>query len=148
MKALTIRQPWASLILSFDENGRPNKMIETRSWKTSYRGRLAIHSAKFIPDKFFIDMAMSKMQHFILAGLDGDFSLIELPYGAVIGSVCLVDCLPMSELIGSAYDTERERAFGDWSIGKYGWILGSPVVFEKPIPATGKQGLWEWTQQI
>lgn len=38
MKALTIRQPWASLI------AHGVKTIETRSWSTEYRGPLAIHA--------------------------------------------------------------------------------------------------------
>ena len=39
MKALTLRQPWASLIA----DGR--KTIETRTWRTRYRGPLAIHAS-------------------------------------------------------------------------------------------------------
>ena len=37
MKALSIREPWASMIT----DGR--KTIETRNWKTNHRGLLAIH---------------------------------------------------------------------------------------------------------
>ena len=40
MKAITIWQPWASLLVS----GR--KRYETRSWATSYRGPIAIHAAR------------------------------------------------------------------------------------------------------
>lgn len=40
MKVLTIKQPWASLIALGE------KHIETRSWKTKYRGTLLIHSRK------------------------------------------------------------------------------------------------------
>lgn len=40
MKAITVWQPWASLLVS----GR--KRYETRSWATSYRGPIAIHAAK------------------------------------------------------------------------------------------------------
>ena len=46
--------------------------------------------------------------------------------------------------IGYALDTPRERAFGNWSPGRYGWILSNPILFEKPIPARGKQGIWDW----
>ena len=38
MKALTIQQPWASVITM------GVKTIETRSWSTKYRGPLAIHA--------------------------------------------------------------------------------------------------------
>lgn len=40
MKALSLWQPWATLIA----NGA--KQIETRSWSTSYRGPILIHAAK------------------------------------------------------------------------------------------------------
>src|SRR5437588_10588621 len=44
MKAITLMQPWASLVASGD------KRIETRRWNTNYRGPLAIHASKAIPD--------------------------------------------------------------------------------------------------
>lgn len=144
MKAITIRQPWASLIVSLDQNGRPLKSVETRSWKTGYRGPLAIHAGKFRPDMFFMGMNGKKMDIFAEAGLHGDNDILNLPYGAVIGKVTLVDCLPLEELAVYALDTTRERAFGNWSPGRYGWILSNPILFEKPIPARGKQGIWDW----
>lgn len=100
MKAITIRQPWASLIVSLDQNGRPLKSVETRSWKTGYRGPLAIHAGKFRPDMFFMGMNGKKMDIFAEAGLHGDNDILNLPYGAVIGKVTLVDCLPLEELAG------------------------------------------------
>ena len=39
MKVLTVKQPWASLIINGDKD------IENRSWRTMYRGPLYIHSA-------------------------------------------------------------------------------------------------------
>jgi hypothetical protein len=44
MKAITLHQPWATLVAI------EQKKIETRSWPTSYRGPLAIHAAKTMPD--------------------------------------------------------------------------------------------------
>ncbi len=44
MKAITLHQPWASLV------AQGIKTIETKSWSTHYRGRLAIHASKRIPD--------------------------------------------------------------------------------------------------
>ena len=40
MKALTIIQPWATLIAS------GHKVNETRSWKTNYRGEILIHEER------------------------------------------------------------------------------------------------------
>lgn len=118
--------------------------METRSWKTGYRGPLAIHAGKFRPDMFFMGMDGKKMDIFAEAGLHGDNDILNLPYGAVVGKVTLVNCLPLEELEGYALDTPRERAFGNWSPGRYGWILSNPLLFEKPIPARGKQGIWDW----
>jgi hypothetical protein len=44
MKALSLIQPWASLIVLGE------KRIETRSWPTRHRGHLAIHANKNLPD--------------------------------------------------------------------------------------------------
>ena len=98
--------------------------METRSWKTGYRGTLAIHASKFLPNMFFMGMDGKKMDIFAEAGLHGDNDILNLPYGAL--------------------DTPRERVFGNWSPGRYGWILSNPILFEKPIPARGKQGIWDW----
>jgi len=57
------------------------------------------------------------------------------------------DGVPIERLYGSRYDTPKERAFGDWSPGRWGWILRNPVLFEKPVPARGAQGFWNWEGQ-
>lgn len=49
MKALTIKQPWASLIMEC------GKDVENRSWSTSFRGRVAIHSSKKPDPREWID---------------------------------------------------------------------------------------------
>lgn len=146
MKALTIWQPYASLAVSFDQYGTPFKRVETRSWKTGYRGPLAVHSAKRKPDMFFVGMGERTSDIFAYAGLYGDQALMNLPYGCVVGKAELLDCVPIEQLYGTEYDTAQERAFGDWNNGRYGWILGNPVHYVTPIPAVGKQGLWEWVE--
>lgn len=40
--------------------------------------------------------------------------------------------------------TERERVLGDYSPGRFAWVLQNPIMFEKSIPARGKQGWWNW----
>lgn len=37
----------------------------------------------------------------------------------------------------------KELAFGDYSPGRYGWLLSNPVMFDRPIPAKGSQGFWK-----
>ena len=75
--ALTIRQPFASLIIS------AIKRVENRGWSTSYRGPLLIHAGKGI-DKD----AMATHGHL----LDGEY-----PAGAIIGLVDLIDCVQDSD---------------------------------------------------
>lgn len=144
MKALTIRQPWASLTLLLDKSGRAFKQVETRSRRTNYRGRIAIHAGAFLEPMFFMGMPEEMWAHFRDAGLGTDFAIGKLPYGAVIGEVTIADCLPIEELKKGHYCTEREMAFGDWRDGRYGWILEEPVLYDNPIPARGQLGLWNW----
>ena len=147
MKALTVMEPWATLVFRLDAYGVPFKQVETRSWKTNYRGKLAIHAGKRKLHKsvdFFLGMSEEDMTHFMEAGIDGDKALDQLVYGAIIGEVEVSDCVPMEELRNGPYARPGEMAFGDWSDGRYGWLLSNPVLYEKPIPAAGKLGLWEW----
>ncbi len=146
MKALTIRQPWASLTLKLDESGKAFKCVETRGYRTNYRGRLAIHAGKKEDPEFFLGMLEEEWQHFQAAGLGNVYELAKLPYGAIIGEVTVADCVPIEELWDSPYGTAREKAFGDWRKGwkRYGWILTDPVLYDTPIPARGMQGIWEW----
>ena len=76
MKALSLKQPWAVLIL------QGKKKIEIRKWNTKFRGEFLIHSSK-IPDK----KAMKK------------FSFEELPCGFIIGKAELVEVCSTSLLI-------------------------------------------------
>lgn len=60
MKALTFMEPWAALIFTADRYGVPFKQVETRSRKTNYRGKLAIHAGKWKLHKsvnFFMGMS-------------------------------------------------------------------------------------------
>lgn len=40
----------------------------------------------------------------------------------------------------------RERLLGDYSPGRFAWVLQNPVMFKTPIPAHGKQGWWNWEE--
>lgn len=60
MKALTIMEPWATLIFTADRYGVPFKQVETRSWKTNYRGKLTIHAGKRKLHKSVVFMGMSE----------------------------------------------------------------------------------------
>jgi hypothetical protein len=124
MKAISLWQPWASLM------AMGLKKIETRAWATRYRGPLYIHAAKKIIGWPSID---------IQAVFDDiAFQQRDLPRGCLICKVDLIDCRRI-------YITTRpfypERAFGDYTPGRYMWITQNLETFD-PIPYRGSQGLF------
>lgn len=151
MKALTILEPWASLIAC------GAKKIETRSWRTNYRGKIAIHAAAKHTKLQFKEPyhdALSKYYN-----LHVPYSADEMPYGCVIAIADLVDCLqvvdsyvglvPGGVISKKAYLSDRrvifgnELIFGNYPVGGYAWILENIQRIE-PVPAKGQQGLWNW----
>lgn len=167
MKALTLWQPWASLVAI------GVKTIETRSWATKYRGPLAIHAAKHSPlaARKFADDDLHVRDALVRNGYK---SWHDLPQGCVIATCSLVDAIRTDALrwhdgheivalldqwwaFGSRVDEmhtrsdsdlyvvhERQRRFVDFSPGRYAWLLGDVLALPEPIQAKGRQGLWEW----
>ena len=125
MKALTLTQPWASLMaLGY-------KQVETRSWKTQYRGPLAIHAAKGYP-------ASARRFAEWFGGL------ARTPRGAVVCTLDLVDCQPTEEVALRISDLELH--LGDYAPGRWAWLFDSASLrlLPDPIPARGALSLWEW----
>ncbi len=122
MKTLSLRQPWASLIFA-------GKNVENRSWSTNYRGRIAIHaSLAAAPPEH-----REKAKHLADMGYASRLDLADLPRGAVLGTVELVG-------VESGYESP-------WATeAPFQWLLANPELFEQPVPATGRLGLWEWRQ--
>lgn len=127
MIALSIRQPWASLIL------KAGKDIENRCWPTKFRGRMLIHAAK----------GMTRVEHedaiaFAVGAIKADprnagstkrttlrdlgFAFEDLQRGGIIGSVELVDCATSSD--------------SPWFVGEFGFVLCNP----QPLPFTPWKG--------
>jgi len=137
MKAITIKQPWASLIALGE------KKFETRSWQTKHRGQIAIHAGKSVDKKACETFAEVFKEH-------GIKTVDELPVGAVIGTVNLIDCHKViNEFPIEAWTTGpnirgREFYFGDYTEGRYAWELSNLQVLAEPVPAKGKLSLWEW----
>jgi hypothetical protein len=151
MKALTLRQPWATLVAI------GAKTIETRPWATSYRGPLAIHAAKGFPKeardllwKDFDFYAAFRPDHAAALKLAG-VRLVpnaaacavsgQLPLGSVVATCRLVSIIVTSRITALS---DQERAFGDYSPGRYAWILEDVKPLAVPIPAKGALSLWEW----
>lgn len=144
MPCLSLTQPWASLVAT------SNKMIETRSWRTSYRGPLAIHAAKrFPPEARTLAMEYDFWEPLSLAGYtleqihQGDRLTHDLPLGAVVATCHLVDCVPTREIVPSLSDQEEQ--FGDYTSGRWAWVLAAVRRLPEPISAVGHLGFWEWT---
>jgi hypothetical protein len=146
MKALTLTQPWATLVAI------GAKRIETRSWKTSYRGPLAIHAAKGFLQRDVRGFWEDEPFHSALRP-GGIWTYPNLMAGSVLAICELVKCLPTvyqpprGPAVFELYpelDTARERAFGDYSPGRYAWILEDVKQLPEPIPAKGALQLWEF----
>jgi hypothetical protein len=144
MKALTLRQPYASLVAI------GAKRIETRSWRTRYRGPLAIHAAAAFPSQARELCGHEPFRSALLAG--GYEQAGSLPVGLVIARCRLLACLPTSAEAGLEHDEtppagSAEWAFGDYSPGRFMWLLTDVESIEPPRPARGALGLWEWSVQ-
>lgn len=135
MKAISLWQPWASLV------AHSVKHFETRSWYTSYRGSLAIHAAKRPADFYELNPVIVK------ALLDSGYQrLRELPYGCIVCIAELVDCEPTAQVVNRVYFKSieaTERHFGDYSPERFAWQLDN-IVQINDIPAKGSQGFWNW----
>lgn len=119
MIALSIRQPWAWLIL----NGA--KDIENRDWKTNFRGRVLLHVGKVMTRSEYED----GLNHLLFYG----GPQIDLPpmdqlvRGGVVGAVDIVDCVEHSE--------------SPWFFGPFGFVLRNPTPMPF-MPWKGKLGFF------
>lgn len=130
MKALTLIQPWATLI-ALEE-----KKIETRSWDTKYRGALAIHAGKKIDKKVF------ELPYYKEVLAKNNITISNIPTGCVI-AVCNLSNTSTTDSLRDKV-SDKEYAFGDYSPNRYGWELTNVRVLDKPIQAKGMLGLWEF----
>ena len=136
MRALTLWQPWASLVAI------GAKQWETRSWGTSYRGPLLIHAAMRNPPKIDNPLVFEEM---IQALGVADFA--ELPRGAVLAVVDLTGIWKLippgpTELPICPSCLNREMLLGDWANLRHVWRLRGGFRLRVPVHAAGKRGLW------
>lgn len=140
MKAITVWQPWASLLVS------GQKKYETRSWATSYRGPIAIHAAKR-PVRRTIDALATENGWDTLERFESLFpgpgELVQLSTGAIVGKAILTRCNLIDEAFVAKL-TAQELDLGDFTLGRYAWEFQKMVAVDPPVPEKGMQGLWEW----
>lgn len=134
MRALTLWQPWASLVAV------GAKKWETRSWSTKYRGPLLIHAAMRKPPEIKNPFVIEEM---IQALGVSDFD--KLPRGAVLAVVDLVGVRLIEDdklFHLSEKATMGQILLGDFRRGRYGWLLENFRRLEVPVRINGKRGLW------
>ena len=121
MRALSLWQPWASLIY----DGR--KTIETRHWEMLYRGPLAIHAAM-------------KVERGACEDFGYDWKTI--PRGGVL---CIVE---VTGCVRFPHELAPPDPYGDFSEGRFGFLLRMLKKFPAPIPTKGMQGIWNWSDPL
>jgi hypothetical protein len=119
MRAISLHQPWATLIAI------GAKRVET----AKYKGPLAIHAAKTFCREAFDDRYISRA--LVAAG----YSTVDsLPLGKIIAT-CTLD---HTFHTGQVYIGPPEIHFGDFSFGRFGWVLTNVVPLE-PFSFKGRQ---------
>ena len=118
MKALSVKQPWATLIAA------GHKTAEIRTWKTGYRGKLLICASKTIDREAMRECLET-----------GDVTLEDFPTGVAVGIVDLVDCVPGGK-------EHPPLALCDVYEGDWAWIVANAKEIE-PFPVKGALHLFE-----
>lgn len=125
LRVLTLKEPWASLIAA------KVKTIETRSWKTNYRGEIFIHTGlKKVP---------------VPQEVEADYSQLNPYPGCIIAKCNLTDCIYMDEEFIKRVKESGIKNYvcGRYEVGRYAWIL-EDVEYIEPMPARGRLGLWNY----
>lgn len=168
MKAISLSAPYGTLIALCDQFPTLGKHIETRGRATSYRGPLAIHQAKSLR------YVGGKQGRFRLCSVDPFASALRafhplapsypeawLPFGAIVATCELLDCVEtmpkwatITPWLTASWNSTTyhvppgegsyERAFGDYTPGRYAWLLGNIKALPTPIPCVGRQWLWDY----
>jgi hypothetical protein len=163
MKCLSLWQPWATLLAA------GLKKVETRSWPIKHRGPLLIHAAKkwdsSLYDISIRDPFKSALDSLGVKPTDRGKMLAPtgLPLGAIVGRVEVVECYRTEDVDwdGMGLDVtpddpvwqyapgklrlwpDPEKAFGDYSPGRFAFLCRDAVRFATPVPCRGMQGLFE-----
>ncbi len=132
MKVLSLIEPWGTLIKE------EKKLIETRSWKTNYRGTLYIHTSLKKVSKAVQDN--KELMNLI--------SNPNFKYGYIICKCELVDCIYMTEefVKDIKNNNHQEYICGTYEVGRYAWILNNIEKID-PIKAKGKLGIWTYDKE-
>ena len=150
MKALTLHQPWASLI------AHGVKTIETRSWappQSLVGQRIAIHAGKNVVGP----QLLNRNTRQAIARLFGEEWKKDIPKGAVVATALLKDArqVGVQRYVGRVLASSPSYTgwiepdpYGDFSTGRWLWFLMDVEPCNPPVPAVGHQGLWDWCPDV
>ena len=132
IKTITLHQPWASLVAT------GHKQCETRSWSTKHRGPLVIHAAKTTEH-----LNLCYTEPFYAWLNDVGLTISDLPLGKVV-AVCNLQNTVECTRDNMANMTWPEGVFGDFSPGRYAWLLTDVLALNDQEEVRGRQRLWNW----
>ncbi|HPA21514.1 MAG TPA: ASCH domain-containing protein [Verrucomicrobiae bacterium] len=135
MKAISLWQPWASLIAV------GSKHWETRSWPTRYRGPIAIHAARHWDEECSCALSLYSVQVELLRTVGPSLPIrkCDLPFGAIVAVAVLTGCVPTESL---RFQIVPDRSFGNFAPGRFAWRIERVERLLRPADCTGHQGLW------
>ena len=147
MKALTLHQPWATLIAD------GVKAIETRSWRPPEAligHRIAIHAGK----RLIATHRLNRLTRRAMKKGHGAYWRQEIPQGAVVCTVRLAWAGRVRGFEKEGYvslatgpsSLVREDPYGDFGVGRWLWGLEDIEPLDPAVPASGRQGLWNWDE--
>lgn len=133
VKCISLWQSWASLWAA------GIKIHETRGWSMTHRGLLAVHAAKHkdIHGAALWGNLLVSTTPALPDSLKRPFE--RLPFGAIVGVVEIVDCIPVEKL---GPISKLERMLGDYSPGRFAWPAVNARLFKDPIQWKGQQGFF------
>ena len=117
LQALSIRQPWTSMIIS------GMKTMELRSWQTSYRGWLWIHSGKKV------DLEALQLL---------DEAPRQYQTGGLLGIAHLDDIRRIETLAEWHSLRGAHRSPGAFHEGAYGWRFSDAIALRRKVPSMGE----------
>lgn len=121
MKCLSVKQPWAAMIV------HGMKTVENRTWSTKFRGRFYIHASRTV------DKHAMKQWETLLAP-----KIMSTAYssGSIIGAVDIINVIDKDFPICEQSDATW------WEQGSYGFVLRNPKLIQ-PHPYTGQLNFFD-----
>lgn len=133
IQAISLWQPWATLMAI------GAKRFETRNWECSANVPLAIHAAKRV-EKEFCAREAAALDELGLSGFD-------YPTGAVL-AVCWFEHCHRTDDATKQERWKNELRWGDFGPGRFAWQTSTMLQFRHPVPARGRQKIWNWKHTV